>query len=193
MNWQDILNSNLVSSIIALIGVIISVVCSTGKVQKGIDQALKVYESELSKKVYASSKRIDLEYELVRGLGKCCGRILQLMQQMYPDRISTLIIKYKESPSLNTLAIEIRDFEREINYSRSFLSREIIAHYETLLENAEEFLVDAIRHQDCWEETKDDRARKEELKGVAYLARKSFEDNWRKTGNQVKILLLSRE
>lgn len=175
MNWQDILNSNLVSSIIALIGVIISVVCSTGKVQKGIDQALKVYESELSKKVYASSKRIDLKYELIRGLGKCCGRILQLMQQMYPDRISTLLIKYKESPALNTLALEI------------------IAYYETLLENAEAFLVDAIMHQDCWAETKDDRARKEDLKGVAYLARKSFEDNWRKTGNQVKTLLLSRE
>lgn len=193
MNWQDILNSNLVSAIIALIGVIISVIWSTGKAQKGMDQALKVYESELSKKVYASSKRLDLEYELIKGLGTYCSQILQLMQHMYPDKFSTIVIEYNERPTINTLALEIRNFEREINYCRPFLSGEIIDLYEALLKNAEVFLLDAIKHHACWEEIKDDQARKESLKNVAYLARKSFEENWANTGAKVQTILLSKE
>ena len=45
-----ILESNLVSAIIALIGVIISLKWSTGETTKRMEQALKVYESELNRK-----------------------------------------------------------------------------------------------------------------------------------------------
>lgn len=45
-----ILESNLVSAIIALIGVIISLKWSTGETTKRMEQALKVYESELNKR-----------------------------------------------------------------------------------------------------------------------------------------------
>lgn len=51
-----ILESNLVSAIIALIGVIISLKWSTGETTKRMEQALKVYESELNKKVYVLQK-----------------------------------------------------------------------------------------------------------------------------------------
>lgn len=50
----EILESNLVSAIIALIGVIISLKWSTGETTKRMEQALKVYESELNRKVYVS-------------------------------------------------------------------------------------------------------------------------------------------
>ena len=83
-----ILESNLVSAIIALIGVIISLKWSTGETTKRMVQALKVYESELNKKVYVSSKRADMEFEIFQSLGKNCGEILQIMQRLYPDKIS---------------------------------------------------------------------------------------------------------
>ena len=44
---KEILESNLVSAIIALIGVIVSLKWSTGETAKRMEQALKVYESEL--------------------------------------------------------------------------------------------------------------------------------------------------
>ena len=66
-----ILESNLVSAIIALIGVIISLKqVKLVKLQKRMEQALKVYESELNKKVYVSSKRADMEFEIFQSLGK---------------------------------------------------------------------------------------------------------------------------
>ena len=49
---KEILESNLVSAIIALIGVIVSLKWSTGETAKRMEQALKVYESELSRKDY---------------------------------------------------------------------------------------------------------------------------------------------
>lgn len=54
---KEILDSNLVSAIIALIGVIVSLRWSTSETTKRMEQVLKVYESELSRKVYVSSKR----------------------------------------------------------------------------------------------------------------------------------------
>ena len=48
---KEILESNLVSAIIALIGVIVSLKWSTSETAKRMEQALKVYESELSRKV----------------------------------------------------------------------------------------------------------------------------------------------
>lgn len=52
---KEILESNLVSAIIALVGVIVSLKWSTSENAKRMEQALKVYESELSRKVYVSS------------------------------------------------------------------------------------------------------------------------------------------
>ena len=49
---KEILESNLVSAIIALIGVIVSLKWSTSETAKRMEQALKVYESELSRKVF---------------------------------------------------------------------------------------------------------------------------------------------
>ena len=83
----EILESNLVSAIIALIGVIISLKWSTGETTKRMEQALKVYESELNRKVYVSSKRADMEFEVFQSLSKNCGEILQLMQRLYPDKL----------------------------------------------------------------------------------------------------------
>ena len=38
-----------------------------------MEQALKVYESELNRKVYVSSKRADMEFEVFQSLSKNCG------------------------------------------------------------------------------------------------------------------------
>ena len=125
----EILESNLVSAIIALIGVIISLKWSTGETTKRMEQALKVYESELNRKVYVSSKRADMEFEVFQSLSKNCGEILQLMQRLYPDKLSTFQINYAEKPDLNELALKIRDLEIGINNSRAFISSEIISLY----------------------------------------------------------------
>lgn len=136
----EILESNLVSAIIALIGVIISLKWSTGETTKRMEQALKVYESELNRKVYVSSKRADMEFEVFQSLSKNCGEILQLMQRLYPDKLSTFQINYAEKTDLNELALKIRDLEIGINNSRAFISSEIISLYSELLKNAETFL-----------------------------------------------------
>lgn len=67
---KEILNSNLVSAIIALVGVIVSLRWSTSETAKRMEQALKVYESELNRKVYVSSKRADMEFEIFQKLGE---------------------------------------------------------------------------------------------------------------------------
>ena len=101
---KKILDSNLVSAIIALVGIIVSLKWSTGETTKRMEHALKVYESELNRKVYVSSKRADIEFEIFQKLGKNCGEILQLMQRLYPDKLSTHQINYSEKPNLNDLA-----------------------------------------------------------------------------------------
>lgn len=136
----EILESNLVSAIIALIGVIISLKWSTGETTKRMEQALKVYESELNRKVYVSSKRADMEFEVFQNLSKNCGEILQLMQRLYPDKLSTF----------------------QINNSRAFISSEIISLYSELLKNAETFFVDADKHNLCWDDSKEDHIKKTE-------------------------------
>ena len=93
---KKILDSNLVSAIIALVGIIVSLKWSTGETTKRMEHALKVYESELNRKVYVSSKRADIEFEIFQKLGKNCGEILQLMQRLYPDKLSTHQINYSE-------------------------------------------------------------------------------------------------
>ena len=180
----EILESNLVSAIIALIGVIISLKWSTGETTKRMEQALKVYESELNRKVYVSSKRADMEFEVFQSLSKNCGEILQLMQRLYPDKLSTFQINYAEKPDLNELALKIRDLEIGINNSRAFISSEIISLYSELLKNAETFFVDA---------GKEDHIKKTELRDVAYQSRKSFEQNWINVSEQVKKYLRGAE
>lgn len=189
MSFQEVMNSNLVSSIISLIGVIISLAWSASKTKKGIDQALKVYESELSKKVYASSKKLDMECVMFQKLNEHCGEILQAMQQLYPDSLSALQIRYEYKPTMNELALCIRKLEREINCSRPFAPPEVISCYESLLQYAETFFADAARHNMCWEDTPDDVARKESLKHIAYQAREKFGKEWEKAGVQVHVFL----
>lgn len=187
MTWEDFLNSPMlvalipaiVSAIISLIGVIISLRWSASNTKIGMDHALKAYESELSKKVYASSKRLDTEFELFRSLNKHCGQILRLMQQLYPDKLSTLQNSNEFESTLKTLAVEIGDFEHEINFCRAFIPQTITKRYESLLEDAETFYGKAIRHNDCWDDTKSDRVRKADLRDVAYHARESFENKWK--------------
>ena len=189
----EILESNLVSAIIALIGVIISLKWSTGETTKRMEQALKVYESELNRKVYVSSKRADMEFEVFQSLSKNCGEILQLMQRLYPDKLSTFQINYAEKPDLNELALKIRDIEIGINNSRAFISSEIISLYSELLKNAETFFVDADKHNLCWDDNKEDHIKKTELRDVAYQSRKSFEQNWINVSEQVKKYLRGAE
>lgn len=171
---KEILESNLVSAIIALVGVIVSLKWSTSENAKRMEQALKVYESELSRKVYVSSKRADMEFEIFQKLSNTCGEILSLMQRLYPDRLSTFQINYSENPNLNDLALKIRDLEIEINNSRAFISNEMISLYSKLCKNAETFLVDAEKHNLCWDYSTEDRVRKAELRDVAYEARKNL-------------------
>ena len=167
----EILESNLVSAIIALIGVIISLKWSTGETTKRMEQALKVYESELNRKVYVSSKRADMEFEVFQNLSKNCGEILRLMRRLYPDKLSTF----------------------QINNSRAFISSEIISLYSELLKNAETFFVDADKHNLCWDDSKEDHIKKTELRDVAYQSRKSFEQNWINVSEKVKKYLRGAE
>lgn len=187
------LASNLVPAIIALVGVIVSLKWSTGETTKRMEQALKVYESELNRKVYVSSKRADIEFEIFQKLGKNCGEILQLMQRLYPDKLSTHQINYSEKPDLNDLALKIRDLELEINNSRAFISGEIILIYTELSKNAESFFADAEKHNLCWDDSKEDHIRKTELRDIAYKSRIKFEENWIKASEHVKKYLRAEE
>lgn len=190
---KEILESNLVSAIIALVGVIVSLRWSTSETTKRMEQALKVYESELNRKVYVSSKRADMEFEIFQKLSKNCGEILQLMQRLYPDKLSTHQINYSEKPDLNDLALKIRDLELEINNSRAFISSEIISIYTELSKNAERFFVDAEKHNLCWDDSKEDHVRKTELRDIAYESRIKFEENWIKASEYVKKYLRAEE
>lgn len=190
---KEILESNLVSAIIALVGVIVSLRWSTSETTKRMEQALKVYESELNRKVYVSSKRADMEFEIFQKLSKNCGEILQLMQRLYPDKLSTHQVNYSEKPDLNDFALKIRDLELEINNSRAFISSEIISIYIELSKNAERFFVDAEKHNLCWDDSKEDHVRKTELRDIAYESRIKFEENWIKASEHVKKYLRAEE
>lgn len=190
---KEILESNLLSAVIALVGVIVSLRWSTNETTKRMEQALKVYESELNRKVYISSKRADMEFEIFQKLSEDCGEILQLMQRLYPDKLSTYLIIYSEKPNLNDLALKIRDLELEINTRRAFISNDIISLYTELSENAESFLVDAEKHNVCFDDSKEDHVSKTELRDVAYESRIKFEENWIKASEHVKKYLRAEE
>lgn len=161
--------------------------------KKGIDQALKVYESELTRKVYASSKRLDMEYDIYRKLSGCCSDIFQLMQQLYPNSPSTLQIQYDKATTVNELATAIRNFEREIGFSIAFIPNETLVLYKALLNDAETFFSDAWRHGACWDDTKDDRARKDGLRNIAYEAKMNFHSKSEKVGILVRDELLKKD
>ena len=91
------------------------------------------------------------------------------------------------------MALKIRDLEIEINNSRAFISNEMISLYSKLCKNAETFLVDAEKHNLCWDYSTEDRVRKAELRDVAYEARKKFEENWIEASEQVKKYLHEKE
>ena len=88
MTWDEFFNSSMgiavvpavISAFFSLLGVLISLVCSERKTQKGMEQALKIYESELTRKVYASSKRLDMEFDIFHNMSSHCGNILKSMQ-----------------------------------------------------------------------------------------------------------------
>ena len=197
----DILNSNFISGVvsalvsagIALLGVIISLAWSTSNAKKGMEQALKIYESELTRKVYASSKRLDMEYDIFRELSSCCSDIFQLMQLLYPDKLSTIQVRSERKPVLNELAVAIGRFEKELAFSAAFIPDDIILRYRALLEKAEEFFADASKHDSCWDDTKYDRAKKSGLRDVAYEAKKSFKTSWESVGGEVKKHLQEKE
>lgn len=194
---QNILDSNLfsalVSSTIALIGVMYSIRRSTSETAKRMEQALSVYKSELSRKVYVSSKRVDIEFEIFQKLNNNCREIFQLMQRLYPDKLSTFRINYSDKPDLNDLALKIRDLELEINNSRAFIFDEIMSLYIGLFKNAEAFFVAAENHNLCWDETKEDHIRKTELRDAAYELRLKFEENWIESSEKVKEYLIEKE
>lgn len=129
---KELLESSLFSAIIALVGVIVSLRWSTSETTKRMEQALRVYESNLNKKVYVSSKRADMEFEIFQKLSKSCGEIFLLMQRLYPDRLSTFQINCIEKPDLNDLALKIKNLEFEVNVDRVFIPDEIISVYMEL-------------------------------------------------------------
>lgn len=184
---------SLVSAIIALIGVIYSLRRSTSENVKRMEQALNAYKSELSRKVYVSSKRVDIEFEIFQKLNNNCREIFQLMQRLYPDKLITFRINYSDKTYLNDLALKIRDLELEINNSRVFILDEIISLYIGLFEDAEAFFVAAEKHNLCWDETKEDHIRKTELRNTAYELRLKFEENWIESSEKVKEYLIEKE
>ena len=48
-------------------------------------------------------------------------------------------------------------------------------------------------HNGCWEDTKDDRVRKADLKDAAYQSMVSFENNWKEAGTLGNKYLLATE
>ena len=91
------------------------------------------------------------------------------------------------------MALKIRDLELEINTRRAFISNDIISLYTELSENAESFLVDAEKHNVCFDDSKEDHVSKTELRDVAYESRIKFEENWIKASEHVKKYLRAEE
>lgn len=190
---ETILESNLVAAIIALIGVIISLKWSTSETTKRMNQALDIYRSKLERAVYVSSKRADMEFEIISRINCVCGDIDQLMQRFYPDKISTYEINYEEKPSKNELALKIKELENEINRARAFISDDIITMNEELLKSAEKFFVDLDKHETCFDESKEERNNKLKLRDIAYDTRKTFKEKWNNVSEREKDYLLAQE
>ncbi len=186
-------NSNLfsavLSSVIAVVGVWLSHRLAVNKTQK----AMEIYKSELTKRIYASSKRSDMEYETFYKLGKICGDIHLIMERFYPDKMSLHQINTVKKPTFEELAAKIHELDVELNIHRAFIPKAIVSSFEELIETADQFFVCAESHIDCWDETNEDRKKKEERKNTAYEKRLSFDSKWKATSINAMEYLQSKE
>lgn len=181
----EFINSNLIvtlttSIITSIISVLIS--CKNTKSTKKI-------ESELSKKLYISSKWADMEFKVFYELNKNCGEVFRLMQKLYPIYLTEFQINNIEDPSFNDLALSIKNLEIEINNSQMFIPDEIFKLYEELLNDAIEFYNNADKDKLCWNNTTEDRIRKNELKDIAYESSENFRENWRTVNLEIRKYL----
>lgn len=194
--WRDymklivtFLESNLLSALIAVAGVWLSHKLAVGKTQR----AMESFKSQLTKKIYASSKRYDIEYEIYHKLSKLCGDIYLIMEHFYPDKMSLHQINGPEKPTLKELALKIHELDVELNIHRAFVTESIVAIFENLIKDADQFFVCAEKHIDCWNETKEDIKRKEDLRNIAYEKRLSFYDKWKAASTDARKYLQSKE
>ena len=188
-NLLSALVSAVVSGGIALIGIHLSYKFSVSETQK----AMESFKSQLTKKVYAFSKRSDMEYEIFHRLARICGDIHLVMERLYPDKMSLHLINSPEKPTLKELADKIHELDIELNIHRAFIPKEIVTLFEELIKDAEQFFVDAEKHIDCWDETKDDKNRKEKLRYTAYEKRLAFFEKWKSSSTKCLEYLQSKE
>ena len=188
-NLLSALVSAVVSGLIAIIGIRLSYKLSVSETQK----AMEYFKSQLTKKVYASSKRSDVEYEIFHTLGSICGEIHLVMERFYPGKMSSLLLNSTEKPTLKELADKIQELDIELNIHRAFIPKEIVTLFEDLIKDAEQFFVDAEKHIDCWDETKDDKNRKEKLRCAAYEKRLAFFEKWKSSSTKCLEYLQSKE
>ena len=179
----------LLSVIIASIGVYFSHRLAVSETQRTMES----FKSKLSKSVYASSKRSDMEYEIFRRLGEKCGEINYIMERLYPDDISLCIITEGEKPTLQELAIKIHELKSGLYINRAFIPKNIVSLFEELLNDADEFFICALKHHDHWNETKEEKITKEELKCKAFEKRKLFCDKWKSISEKAREYLHSNE
>lgn len=188
-NIVTFMQTGLLPALISLVGVFLSHKLAVGETEK----AMEIFKSQLSQNVYASSKRSDMEYEVFHKLSKIGGDIYLLMERFYPDELSLYQINDFESPNLRELALKIHELDIELNIHRVFIPKEILENYESLVKNANEFFAFAEKHLECWDDTKEDRKRKANLRDIAYEKRLSFERNWKMVGTEASEYLKSKE
>lgn len=179
----------LVPALIAIVGVWLSHKLAVSETHK----AMEDFKSQLAKKVYASSKRSDMEYETFHKLGKICGDIYSVMEQLYPDKLSLHQVNSTEEATLKEVAMKIHELKIELNIHRSFIPEKILLKFEELVKIADQFFVCAEKHIDCWDDTKENKNKKEELRNIAYEKRLSFESKWKTASTCAMEYLQSKE
>lgn len=177
------------SIVIASIGVYFSHRLAVSETQKTMES----FKSQLSKSVYASSKRSDMEYEIFRRLGVICGDIHLVMERFYPDKMSLHQINSAEKPTLKELAKRIHELDVELNIHRAFIPENLVSVFEELIKVADQFFVCAEKHIDCWDETKEDIKKKEDLRLIAYEQRLIFYKKWKASSAECRKHLESKE
>jgi len=188
-NLLSALVSAVVSGLIAVRGIRLSYKLSVSETQK----AMEYFKSQLTKEVYASSKRSDMEYETFHKLGKICGDIHLVMERFYPDKMSLHQINSAEKPTLKELATKIHELDVELNIHRAFIPENLVSVFEELIKVADQFFVCAEKHIDCWDETKEDIKKKEDLRLIAYEQRLTFYEKWKASSARCREHLESKE
>lgn len=188
-NLLSALVSAVVSGVITIIGVRLAHKLAVGETQK----VMEVFKSQLTKKVYASSKRSDMEYETFHNLGKICGDIHLVMERLYPDKLSLHQINGAEKPTLKELAAKIHELDVELNIHRAFIPEGLVSVFEELIKVADQFFVCTEKHIDCWDETNEDRKKKEDLRLIAYKQRLIFYEKWKSSSSKCREHLESKE